>query len=139
MRLIYFMNVENLNEEELAHLIIGKSIEIHKHIGPGLDKSCYLECMKWELEQEGISFHADVELDIRYKGQILEKTNTIDFIIGETVIFNLVAAEEIPEAEVQRTLKLVRLNDYRLGLVINFHSTLLKNGIRRVSNNKSVT
>lgn len=105
------MNVENLNEEELAHLIIGKSIEIHKHIGPGLDRSCYLESMKWELEQEGISFRADVELDIRYKGQILEKTNTIDFIIGETVVLNLVAAEEIPKAEVQRTLKLVRLND----------------------------
>jgi GxxExxY protein len=132
------MNLENLNEEELAHLIIGKSIEIHKHIGPGLDKSCYLECMKWELEQEGIPFRADIELDIRYKGQILEKTNTIDFLIADCVVFNVVADEDIPEAEVQRALKLVRTNDYRLGLVINFHSTLLKNGIRRVSNNKGV-
>jgi len=130
------MNTATLNEEELAHLIIGKSIEIHKHIGPGLDKSCYFECMKWELEQEGISFQYDVELDVVYKGQILEKTNSIDFIVGNTVIFNIVALDEIPESEVQRTLKLVRNNDYRLGLVINFHSTLLKNGIRRVSNNK---
>ena len=130
------MNTTTFNEEELAHLIIGKSIEIHKHIGPGLDKSCYLECMKWELEQEGISFQYDVELDVVYKGQILEKTNSIDFVVENTVIFNIVALDEIPEPEVQRTLKLVRNNDYRLGLVINFHSTLLKNGIRRVSNNK---
>jgi GxxExxY protein len=130
------MNTEILNEEELAHFIIGKSIEIHKHIGPGLDKSCYLECMKWELEQEGISFQSDIEFDITYKGQILEKTNNIDFIIADSVIFNIVALDEIPESEVQRTLKLVRNNDFRLGLVINFHSTLLKNGIRRVSNNK---
>jgi GxxExxY protein len=130
------MTTAILNEEELAHLIIGKSIEIHKHIGPGLDKSCYFECMKWELEQEGISFQYDVELDVVYKGQILEKTNNIDFIVGDTVIFNIVAQDDIPESEVQRTLKLVRNNDYRLGLVINFHSTLLKNGIRRVSNNK---
>lgn len=130
------MQLTTLNEEELAHLIIGKSIEIHKHIGPGLDKSCYLECMKWEFEQEGIEFQSDVELDVIYKGQILEKTNSIDFIVGDSVIFNIVAVETIPESEVQRTLKLVRNNDYRLGLVINFHSTLLKNGIRRVSNNK---
>lgn len=132
------MTTAILNEEELAHLIIGKSIEIHKHIGPGLDKSCYFECMKWELEQEGISFQYDVELDVIYKGQILEKTNNIDFIVGNSVIFNIVAQDDIPESEVQRTLKLVRNNDYRLGLVINFHSTLLKNGIRRVSNNKQV-
>jgi GxxExxY protein len=130
------MTTAILNEEELAHLIIGKSIEIHKHIGPGLEKSCYFECMKWELEQEGISFQYDVELDVIYKGQILEKTNNIDFIVGDTVIFNIIAQDDIPESEVQRTLKLVRNNDYRLGLVINFHSTLLKNGIRRVSNNK---
>ena len=130
------MQLTTLNEEELAHLIIGKSIEIHKHIGPGLDKSCYLECMKWEFEQEGIQFQSDVELDVIYKGQILEKTNSIDFIVGDSVIFNVVAVDNIPESEVQLTLKLVRNNDYRLGLVINFHSTLLKNGIRRVSNNK---
>ncbi len=130
------MNTDHLNEEELAHLIIGKSIEIHKLIGPGLDKSCYFECMKWELEQEGINFQSDIEFDIIYKGQILEKTNNIDFIIADSVIFNMVASSEIPESEVQRTLKIVRNNNYRLGLVINFHSTLLKNGIRRVSNNK---
>ena len=130
------MNTDHLNEEELAHLIIGKSIEIHKLIGPGLDKSCYFECMKWELEQEGINFQSDIEFDIIYKGQILEKTNNIDFIIADSVIFNMIASSEIPESEVQRTLKIVRNNNYSLGLVINFHSTLLKNGIRRVSNNK---
>ncbi len=131
------MNTAILNEEELAHLLIGKSIEIHKIIGPGLDKACYLECMQWELEKSGIAFESDVELDIEYKGQILEKTNPVDFIVGNTVIFNIVAATDIEEIEVQRTLKIVRNNDFRLGLVINFHSTLLKNGIRRVSNNKT--
>ena len=130
------MQLTTLNEEELAHLVIGKSIEIHKHIGPGLDKSCYLECLEWEFEQEGIEFQSGVELDIIYKGQILEKTNSIDFIVGDSVIINVVAVDTIPESEVQRTLKMVRNNDYNLGLVINFHSTLLKNGIRRVSNNK---
>ena len=99
------MNTDHLNEEELAHLIIGKSIEIHKLIGPGLDKSCYFECMKWELEQEGINFQSDIEFDIIYKGQILEKTNNIDFIIADSVIFNMVASSEIPESEVQRTIK----------------------------------
>ena len=47
--------------------------------------------MKWELEQEGILFQSDVELDVVYKGQILEKTNNIDFIVGDTLIFNIVA------------------------------------------------
>lgn len=132
------MNVAALNEEELAHLIIGKSIEIHKLLGPGLDKSAYLECLRFEFSQDHIPFEADVELDIIYKDQILEKTNPVDFIVGDTIVFNVIAQEDIPEPEVQRTLKIVRNQDYKLGLVINFHSTLLKNGIRRVSNHKPV-
>jgi GxxExxY protein len=131
------MDIAIMNEEELAHMIIGKSIEIHKLLGPGLDKSCYLECLKWEFSQDNIEFESDIELDIEYKGQILEKTNPVDFIIAKTIAFNVVALEEIPESEVQRTLKIVRNQDFRLGLVINFHSTLLKNGIRRVSNHKN--
>jgi GxxExxY protein len=131
------MQQSTYNEEELAHLIIGKSIEIHKQIGPGLDKSCYIECMKWELEQEGISFQHDVELDILYKGQILTHTNIIDFLVGDILAITILTVEEIPESQVQRTLKVVRNHDLKLGLVVNFHSTLLKNGIRRVSNNKT--
>lgn len=130
------MTMSPNNEEELAHLIIGKSIEIHKQIGPGLDKSCYLECMKWELEQEGISFQYDVELDVLYKDQVLTQTTSIDFIVSEILAVNILAVEEIPESQVQRTLKIVRNQELKLGLVVNFHASLLKNGIRRVSNNK---
>jgi GxxExxY protein len=131
------MQASDQNEEELAHLIIGKSIEIHKQIGPGLDKSSYMECMKWELEQEGISFEFDIEYDVIYKNQVLTKTNSVDFIVAGILAINILTVEEIPESQVQRTLKIVRNHDLKLGLVVNFHASLLKNGIRRVSNNKT--
>ncbi|MDB2589355.1 GxxExxY protein, partial [Bacteroidia bacterium] len=63
--------------------------------------------------------------------------NPIDFIIEDMLIVNILTEAQIYEHEIQRTLKVVRTNDYRLGFVINFNSTLLKNGIRRVSNHNN--
>ena len=127
-----------IDEEELAHLVIGKSIEIHKTLGPGLSKENYIECLKSELNDENIQFDSNIEQEVYYKDLILPNGNPIDFVIEDMLIVNIVTEAQIPEHEIQRTLKIVRTKDYRLGFVINFNSTLLKNGIRRVSNHKNV-
>ena len=125
------------NEEELAHQIIGHAIEIHKNLGPGLNKENYIEALKIEFQQEDIDYDYDVEFEIAYKDIVLKHPSVVDFLVFDQLVIQIIAADEIPESEIQRILKVIRNNDYKLGLIINFNSTLLKNGIRRVSNHKN--
>ena len=131
--------LDNQNqEEELAHLIIGKAIDIHKILGPGLNKQTYIDCLKYELEQDGLSYEQNKSIDFQYKSISLNHVYTLDFVISNQVVIEIATSPDISEVEIQRLLKMIRVNDYKLGLIINFNSTLLKNGIRRVSNNKTV-
>ncbi|MGC6415099.1 MAG: GxxExxY protein [Bacteroidia bacterium] len=125
------------NEEELAHQVIGNAIEIHKNLGPGLNKENYIEALKIEFQQEDIDYDYDVEFEIAYKDIVLKHPSVVDFLVFDQLVIQIIAADEIPESEIQRILKVIRNNDYKLGLIINFNSTLLKNGIRRVSNHKN--
>ena len=126
-----------IDEEELANIIIGKSIDIHKTLGPGLDKENYISCLISDLKDEQINFENNVEQEVYYKDQLLPHSNPIDFVMEDMLVVNIVSDEHIPEHEIQRTLKIVRSKNYRLGFVINFNASLLKNGIRRVSNQKA--
>lgn len=125
------------NEEELAHQVIGNAIEIHKNLGPGLNKENYIEALKIEFQQEDIDYDYDVEFEIAYKDIVLKHPSVVDFLVFDQLVIQIIATDEIPESEIQRILKVIRNNDYKLGLIINFNSTLLKNGIRRVSNHKN--
>jgi GxxExxY protein len=125
------------NEEDLAHLLIGKAIDIHKIIGPGMQKDLYERCFEYELESEGLSYQHNKPIDLQYKTLQLNQVYHLDFVVENQVVIEIVTANDISEVEIQRMLKMIRLNDFKLGLIINFNSTLLKNGIRRVSNNKN--
>jgi GxxExxY protein len=124
------------NENDLAHIVIGMSIDIHKTLGPGLDHDSYIECLMYELEQHGISAIAKVEKDAFYKNLKLNKGYTIDLLIDQSLVVEVETSENITDMQIQKTLKILKLGGYKLGLVINFNSTLLKNGIRRISNIK---
>ncbi len=124
------------NENDLAHVVIGMAIDIHKTLGPGLDHDSYLECLMYELEQHGISAVAKVDKDAYYKNLKLNKGYTIDLLIDNILVVEIETSETVTDMQIQKTLKMLKLGGYKLGLVINFNSTLLKNGIRRISNIK---
>ena len=124
------------NENDLAHIVIGMSIDIHKTLGPGLDHDSYIECLMYELEQHGITAIAKVEKDAFYKNLKLNKGYTIDLLIDQSLVVEVETSENITDMQIQKTLKILKLGGYKLGLVINFNSTLFKNGIRRISNIK---
>jgi GxxExxY protein len=124
------------NEEELAHLIIGKAIDIHKQLGPGLPKEVYLKCLELEFREDSMDFLYNQLLPVSYKGLNIADVIQLDFIVEEQVCIEVVTENEVSDINIQRMLKTIRSNDFKLGLIINFNSTLLKNGIRRVSNNK---
>ncbi len=124
------------NEEELAHLIIGKAIEIHKQLGPGLPKSVYFKCLELELLDESLEIQSNLMLPIHYKGIEISDVISLDFVVANQVCIEVITENEVSDIYIQRMLKTIRGNEFKLGLIINFNSTLLKNGIRRVSNNR---
>ncbi len=130
------MNDYLKNENDLAHVVIGLAIDIHKTLGPGLDHDSYLECMMYELEQQGIQASCNLEKDAYYKNFKLSKGYTIDLLIENSLVVEIETTETVSDMQIQKTLKTLKLGGYKLGLIINFNSTLLKNGIRRISNIK---
>jgi len=125
-----FINDEN----ELAHAIIGIAIDIHKTLGPGLEKDTYLECLMYELNQQNYRIERDVKRDLFYKNIKLGQDIHIDLLVNDILVVEIETVETVSEVEIQKLLKILKNGNHKLGLVINFNSTLLKNGIRRVSN-----
>lgn len=128
------MNEFITDENDLAHAVIGIAIEIHKTLGPGLNQESYLECLVYELNQQNFQIQRDVNLDLFYKNLKLSQGIHIDLLINNTLVVEVETSEIITELQIQKFLKTLKNTNYKLGLVINFNSTLLKNGIRRVSN-----
>ncbi len=123
-------------ENELAHRIIGFAIEIHKALGPGLQPEAYRKCLMYELENAGVPNEALKVIPVKYKTLNLEVGFTIDVLVDNKVVVIIETSETIAEYHVQKLLRFLRFGNYKLGLLINFNSTLLKDGIRRVTNNK---
>ncbi len=128
------MNEFITDENELAHAVIGIAIEIHKTIGPGLNNETYLECLMYELNQQNFQIQTDVNRDLFYKNLKLSQGIHIDLLINDVLVVEVETSETVTELQIQKLLKVLKNSNYKLGLVINFNSTLLKNGIRRVSN-----
>ena len=128
------MNEFITDENELAHAIIGIAIEIHKTLGPGLNQETYLECLMYELNQQNFQIQRDVNRDLFYKNLKLSQGLHIDLLINDVLVVEVETTESVTELQIQKLLKILKNGNYKLGLVINFNSTLLKNGIKRVSN-----
>jgi GxxExxY protein len=103
-------------------------------LGPGLNQESYLECLVYELTQQNFQIQSDVKCDLFYKNLKLSQENHIDLLINDALVVEVETTDAVTEVQIQKFLKILKNSNYKLGLVINFNSTLLKNGIRRVSN-----
>jgi GxxExxY protein len=123
-----------MHENEISEKIIGAAIEVHKFFGPGLVEQIYEESLCHEFRLRGIQFERQKPVPIYYKGVKLGVPLRLDLIIEEKVIVDLKAKEEVFALDRAKLLSYLRLTGLRLGLIINFHSVLLKDGIERVVN-----
>jgi GxxExxY protein len=116
----------------LTSSIIGAAIEVHKILGPGLLESIYEAAMCIELEERGLAHARQVRIPAYYKGRPLGKYE-IDLIVEELVIVEIKSLSGLTPVFEAQVLTYLRLADKRLGLLINFNSRLLKDGIRRLA------
>jgi GxxExxY protein len=115
----------------LTEKIIGIAINVHRKLGPGLLESVYSQCLSHSLEQNGLRADRQVPLPLIFDGLRLDKAYQADIIVENTVLLELKSVERIlPIHEFQRRTYL-RLSPCRIGLLINFNSVMLKDGLRR--------
>jgi len=123
-----------MHENEISSLIIGAAIEVHRYYGPGLVEEVYEEALCHELNLRHIPFKRQQPVPIYYKGVKLGSDLRLDLIVHDKVIVDNKAKEEIHPIDKVKILTYLRLSNLRLGLLINFHAAVLKDGISRVVN-----
>ncbi len=121
------------NENELAHTVIGCAIEIHKTLGPGLQESAYRECLYYELQKLGIPVEKGRQMPVVYKELKLDYGYSIDLLVDGKLVVEIETVDQLGDLHMSRMMRFLKLGGFKLGLIINFNSQLLKNGIRRVS------
>jgi GxxExxY protein len=119
---------------ELSRLILDCAFTVHKALGPGLLETTYRLCLTHEIRKRGVLVERELALAVVYDGLSLESGYRIDMLIGGQIIVELKAVESILAVHQAQLLSYLKHSGKRLGLLINFNSVLLKNGIRRVVN-----
>lgn len=121
-------------ENILSSKIIGLAIDVHKALGPGLLESAYQECLYYELFCAGLFVEKEKPMPIIYKEIKLDHGYRLDLLVEKKVVVEIKTVEELNDVHLAQILTYLRLGNYKLGLLINFNVTLLKNGVRRVIN-----
>lgn len=121
-------------ENELSKKVIGFAIDVHKTLGPGLLESAYRECLYYDLVQSGLYVEKEKPMPIVYKEVKLDHGYRMDLLVENKLVVEIKTVEFFTDVHLAQILTYLRLGDYRLGLLINFHVSRLKDGIKRVIN-----
>jgi GxxExxY protein len=120
-----------LTDQELTHSIIGAAIEVHRVLGPGLLESAYEECLVRKLVLRAILLERQKPLLVVYKDTKLECGYRVDLLVDGQVVVEPKAVEALAPIHDAILLTYLRLSGCKIGLLINFHVAVLKDGIRR--------
>ena len=123
-----------MNENEIAKLIVKAAIKIHRRLGPGLLESVYEKILAYELQQIGLQVKVQEPIPITYDDVIFKEGFRADLIVNNKVIIELKAIKKIERIHFKILLTYLRLSNLKLGLLINFNTELVTNGIKRVVN-----
>lgn len=124
-----------MNENEITEIVIGCAIKVHKSIGPGLLESAYEACIESELRKSGLEIERQKPLPLIYEDVKLDCGYRLDFLINRKVILEIKSVEGLNDIHLAQVLTYLRLSKCKVGLLINFNSVKLMNGLKRVVNN----
>ena len=120
--------------DPISEQVIGAAIEVHRSLGPGLLESAYEECLCHELKIRSISFKRQVSLPVRYKDVRLECGYRIDLIVRDELVVEIKAVDRLMPVHEAQLLTYLKLSGLSNGLLLNFHTPVLRDGIRRMTN-----
>ena len=116
----------------LTRRILTCAIEVHRHLGPGLLESVYESALSIELTAASIPFKRQIGVPLFYKGQLLSEHRP-DLVVGESVIVEIKAIERLDKIHIAQMLTYLKVTGLRVGLILNFNSAILVQGVRRVT------
>jgi GxxExxY protein len=123
-----------MTENEISKKIIGAAIEVHKELGPGLLESSYEVCLAHELREQGLSVQTQVALPVVYKEVKLNAGYRIDVLVENKVIIEIKAVDALADIHTAQLLTYLKLKELKLGLLINFNSVKVVDGVKRIIN-----
>ena len=124
----------DLSENEISSIIVECALKVHKALGPGLLESAYEECLLYELQRQGLSVEQQKPLPLVYEEVKLEVGYRVDLLVNHKVIIEIKSVETLTDVHLAQVLTYLKLSGCRLGLLMNFNISLIKNGIKRVVN-----
>ena len=122
-------------ENDIAKIIIDLALKIHSKLGPGLFESVYEEILCHELNKKGLQYSRQKPIPILWDNIKLEGGFKTDIIVNEKVLIELKSVDQIQKVHKKQVITYLKLTNLKLGLLINFNSDLIKNGVVRLVNN----
>ena len=124
-----------MTENEISSKIIGAAIEVHKQLGPGLLESTYETCLYYELKQLNLDVKQQLALPVYYKEVKLDAGYRIDLLVEDKVIIEIKSVDTLADIHTAQLLTYLKLKNLKLGLLINFNSVRVIDGVKRIVNN----
>jgi GxxExxY protein len=121
-------------ENKISEIVFDAGMKIHRTLGIGLYENVYEECLIYELKKRGLNVDSQKNIDIEYEELKICKAFRVDLLIENKVIIEIKAIQEINDYHFFQLLNYLRITDIKLGMILNFHSVLFKNGVKRVVN-----
>ncbi|MBT0812911.1 GxxExxY protein [Litoribacter ruber] len=123
-----------MTENDLSYKIIGLAVDIHRNVGPGLLESAYENALAYELIKAGYEVRQQVPMPFIYKEIKLECGYRMDLLVENKIIIEVKSIENLAPVHYAQLLTYLRLSQIKLGLLMNFNTKLMKEGIHRVVN-----
>ena len=124
-----------MTENEISRIIVEEAIYIHRTLGPGLLESVYVNCMAYRLRNRGLSVKTEVPVPVVFEGIKLECAYRSDLVVNDKVVIESKSVDAIAPVHKAQLLTYLRFLNMKLGMLLNFNTVLMKDGIRRVVNN----
>ena len=120
--------------DQITRRVIGAAIEVHKTVGPGLLESAYQVCLAFELREQGLKVEEQLPLPVIYKNVKLDCGYRIDLLVENEIVVEIKAIELLAPIHDAQLLSYLRLSRKRVGLLMNFHMRVLRDGLKRIVN-----
>jgi GxxExxY protein len=118
--------------DALTERVIGCAIEVHRVLGPGLLESVYRDCMLVEMRLEGLNVECERRVSIEYRGQPVPASLVLDLVVERSVVVEVKTVERLHPVHLAQVITYLKLTECPAGLLMNFNSTSLRGGLRRL-------
>lgn len=121
-----------MNEETIIKIILDEAFYVHKSIGPGMLEKVYQTCLAYRLRKRGLYVEEEKPVPVFFEEVKMECGYRADIVVEKSIIVDTKNIEAIADIHIAQLLTYLRFLELRYGLILNFNTVLLKNGIRRV-------